>query len=620
MHARGKTLLLAVVALLAVAASAPLPAQAAPPTAQGKQEQARTRFRELTDRMQKLMVVLQQSEPEDSKLIAVGLTFVQEKKLHPRLEHASALMQQERWDDALAVMTELRQDLGRLYELLQNRNLDLRRLMEEIQRLQGFRDRVEQLAKEQGERKQDSVRVEDLERHLAAIEAQRQRAEALRAQQQALRGETSQLGVDGAGAAAAAKALAGREGQLAQETDRLAKDLAALDREAAAHQGEGAPPAPPGDDSSAGAAAAARAMGQAEQQLGGNRPESSLRDQERAIEHLGRTIDRLEAMAEAARRELLKLPFDQLAQRQEQTQQSTDALSRAMEQSEQENEGADGRPTPGKNRVQQAVPKQRAAAGQLKEEKPAKQKQQDAKEDLEAAQRELDEALAQLRQQLQDEVLRALEERFTAMLQQQRDLSLQTVTLDKTRQSVPGASGTLPAALAEKIQLVATGESDLEIEAADALKLLAEDGTTAVFPPLVEQLRDDLHAVAKRCRQQETGAAVQAGQRDVEDLLELLIGALRRTIERREAGEAGSCDGGAPPLVPVSAELKVLRILQDRINKATKEFDGHEAEQKASAAGRAETDRLADKQARVRDLMRRLAVKLGKENDAVEGR
>jgi hypothetical protein len=79
--------------------------------------------------------------------------------------------------------------------------------------------------------------------------------------------------------------------------------------------------------------------------------------------------------------------------------------------------------------VQQAVPKQRAAAGQLKEYKPAKQKQQDAKEDLEAAQKELEDALAQLRQQLVDEVLRALEERFTAMLAVQRELSAQTKTL-----------------------------------------------------------------------------------------------------------------------------------------------------------------------------------------------
>ena len=340
---------------------------------------------------------------------------------------------------------------------------------------------------------------------------------------------------------------------------------------------------------------------------------------EHAIQSLQKTVEDLEAMAEEARRELLKLPFEQLTKQQEQTQHATDTLSKEMEQSEQEGENADGKPTPGRKRVQQAVPKQRAAAGQLKEFKPAKQKQQDAKDDLEAAKNELDEALAQLRQQLQDEVLRALEERFTAMLHAQRELSVQTKTLDTTRANVLTDNGALPAALAAKILLVATGEEDLQVEASDALKLLEEDGTTAVFPPMVEQLRDELHGVAGRCREQQTGAEVQAGQREVEDVLELLINALRRTIERKEGGECQG-GGGQPPLVPVSAELKMLRYLQERVNKSTKEFDGKAADAKATDDGKAESDKLAGKQGRVRDLMRRLAVKMGKENHAEEDR
>lgn len=64
----------------------------------------------------------------------------------------------------------------------------------------------------------------------------------------------------------------------------------------------------------------------------------------------------------------------------------------------------------------------------------------------------------------------------------------------------------------------------------------------------------------------------------------------------------------------------MLRFLQERVNKATKEFDGVPAEQKAGDAGRSRSDDLSAKQARVRDLTRKLAVKLGKENDAEEGR
>ncbi|HEX5054623.1 MAG TPA: hypothetical protein VFZ65_22795 [Planctomycetota bacterium] len=513
-----------------------------------KQDLARSKFKDLTERMGKLMALLQKSEPEDSKLIATGLQFVQEKKLHARLEHSGALLRQERWDDSLQVMTELRKDLGTLFDLLQNRNVDLRKLLEQIQRLQAFHDRVDKLSKEQGEEKEDSARTEEMQKHLAEIEAQKQRAEALLAKQQELRDQTNQLGVQAA--AGAAKPLADKEGQLQQDTEKLAKDLEDLEKKDAELKAPeagkpeagkpeaGKPEAgkPGGGQCSGSAGKAGQAMGQAQKQLGANKPEPSLKDQDQAIENLEKTVAELEAMAEEARRELLKLPFDQQAKKQEQTEHATDTLSKDMEKSEQNGDNGEGEPTPGKKRVQQAVPKQRAAAGQLKEYKPAKQKQQDAKEDLDAAKKELEDALAQLRQQLQDEVLRALEERFTAMLQVQRELSIQTKTLDKTRENVLTASGELPTALVEKILLVANGEGDLEVEASDALKLLEEDGTTAVFPPMVELLKEELNGVATQCRNRETGQPVQDGQREVEDTLELLINALRKTIERKEAG------------------------------------------------------------------------------------
>ncbi|MCA3010145.1 MAG: hypothetical protein INH34_17365 [Phycisphaerales bacterium] len=68
----------------------------------------------------------------------------------------------------------------------------------------------------------------------------------------------------------------------------------------------------------------------------------------------------------------------------------------------------------------------------------------------------------------------------------------------------------------------------------------------------------------------------------------------------------------------MSAELKMLRFLQERVNKSTKDFDARpEAER---AATRPESDALAGKQARVQDLMRRLAAKLGNESAPEGGR
>ena len=83
----------------------------------------------------------------------------------------------------------------------------------------------------------------------------------------------------------------------------------------------------------------------------------------------------------------------------------------------------------------------------------------------------------------------------------------------------------------------------------------------------------------------------------------------RKVIEQREGGQCkGQCNG-KPPLVPFSAELKMLRYLQERVNKTTKEFDGRAPEAKNTA----ESDAMSKKQARVQELMRRLAEKMAKE-------
>jgi hypothetical protein len=629
-------MLSALIALVLLFAAAPIPlaAQQEPALAVQKQEQAQAKFKDLTERMQKLMATLQGSEPEQSALLGLGLRFVQEKKLESRLGVAGTMLREQRWDEALVSMNGVRDDLNKLLDLLQNRNADLRKLMEKIAQLTQFRDRADQLAKEQGEEKNDSARTEDLQKHLADIEQKKEAVAALLAAQQQLREQTNQLGVQAA--AEATKPLAEKEGQLEQRAAQLAKELDKLEQndaalKAAANPGEpksgepkaGEPkdgdPAKSGGACSGSAQKAKGAMAQAQQQLGDRKPEPSLKDQDQAIEALKQTAAELERMAEEAQRELQRLPFEQQQKKQEQTQHATDTLAKDMEKAEAADESEDPKAMPGKKRVQQAVPKQRAAAGQLKEYVPAKQKQQDAKEDLEAAKQELEDALAQLRQQLQDEVLRALEERFTAMLAKQRELTVQTKTLHGTRGNVLTADGGLPAALVQKIEEVATGERELAAEARDALKLLEEDATTAVFPPLVEQLAEDLGAVKKRLLAHETGEPVQQAQRDVEDLLAMLINALRKTIEMKGEGQAGNCNG-KPPLVPVSAELKMLRYLQERVNKSTKDFEVRPAEQKQTVAGKADSQQLSGKQDRVHDLMRRLADKLAKESETEEGR
>lgn len=615
---------------LALVASFPQSLVAQTQDAQQQQQNAEARFRELTESMQRLHAYLAKvGNQDDIKTLRAGMTLAQEKKIQDAMSAIRALLDEKKWDAALQRMQAVRADLVQLLEVLQNRNLDLQQLLERLEQLKGFRSDVDKLVQEQAAEKEASARTEELQQQLEAIQKAKAATDALLQEQQSLRKATNELGVQAA--AEATKPLADKEAELKARADELGKQLDSIDKKAAelgkpkdGKQPEAAKPEPSKPSESPQSAAAARAaagsMQQASSQLGQNKPEPSLKDQDQAIEQLQRAQKELDRMADEAKRELEKLPFDEQAKKQEGTKTATDALAEKMEKAEQEGEQAEGEPTPGRKSVQQAVPKQKAAAGQLKEYKPAKQKQQDAKEDLENARDELDEAINQLRQQLQDEVLRALEERFTAMLAKQRELSAQTKTLDKTRQKTLTADGRLPASLEERIQAVAAGEQDLEVEASDALKLIEEEGTTAVFPEIVAELKDQLSRVAKDCRANDTSAPLQQRQAEVEDTLTLLVNALRKTIESREGGQGDqSSSGGEPPLVGVSAELKMIKFLQERVNKGTKDYEqSHPQDQRSTDQALDESTALSRRQARVRDLTRKLAAKLGKENDAEE--
>lgn len=463
--------------LLALLCAA-LPGQVETPA--NKQQLAESKFRDLTERMQRMLSVLQRETPADADLLAAGLRFVREQHLHDDLQRASQLLAAERWDEALAEMGKVRDNLARLLALLQNRSLDLRQLQQRINSLSAMRERVAQLAQEQAAQKDDSARKEELEQKLRAA---------------------------------------------------------------------GVPP------------------------------------EERARQ----------------------LDFANRQAAQAATERATDALAKDMEQAEQENAGEQ---FPGRKHVQQAVPKQRNASEHLQAQRSPKQAQQDAKDELQSAKEELDQRIEQLRKQMQDEVLRALEEQFAAMQKEQLSLSEETKTLDRTRMQAQAGNAELPSSLRERIRAVATGERQLQAQAEAALKTLQEEATTAVFPELLADLIAQLAAVVQACDAQTTNAAVQGQQAEVVRTLDLLLAALRNTIERKEAGqEPSSEDGGPPPLVSVSAELKMLKFLQERVNVATKELHAQGEAQRLEGG-----PALADRQGRVRDLTRRLADKLAAES------
>ena len=124
------------------------------------------------------------------------------------------------------------------------------------------------------------------------------------------------------------------------------------------------------------------------------------------------------------------------------------------------------------------------------------------------------------------------------MLQKQKKISAKTRVYQRQRKEMATATGKLSASLVKKIDQLATGEFELAAEAHGSLKLLEEDGSTAVFPDFVIEVRDDLKSVGRRLQKAQTGKATQAMQKEIEDMLEMLIDALRQQIDRTSRTEA----------------------------------------------------------------------------------
>ncbi len=288
---------------------------------------------------------------------------------------------------------------------------------------------------------------------------------------------------------------------------------------------------------------------------------------------------------ENERRRIASLPpeaLDEMADKQDKTSDKVAKLEEEMEkdaskggsQGSGSSEGqGGGKKKPGQPQVQQAQKNMKQASGDLREKDPegASRQQDEAIRQLEKALQEIEQRLAQLREETQEEKLARLEARFVEMLARQEVVTRETKTLDQKKQG----AGELLRADRLAIAKLGVDERELAEMAQQAYDILVEDGTSVVFPSIVEGLRDDLSHVAELLEAQQTGDYTQYVQSEIETTLKELIDALKKLQKQKKEGGGGGGGGGGgePSLLPNSAELKLLKSAQLRVNRRTKAFD-----------------------------------------------
>lgn len=247
----------------------------------------------------------------------------------------------------------------------------------------------------------------------------------------------------------------------------------------------------------------------------------------------------------------------------------------------QEGQPQDGQPgeqepqqqTPGREDLEQAREEMQKAIEELKDKQDrgkASRHQDEAIRKLLEAKEKLEEILRQLREEEKSLMLASLESRFRKMLSMQLIVYQETIRLESEIEEDD------PNRIARGRQL-ATQEEELVQEVDKALIVLREEGSSVAFPEAVEAIREDASSVVALLDQGKSGELTQTIEQGVIEAIEEMIDALQKEMEKKkdeqqQQGESQQGQQQDKPLVDALSELKMLRSLQLRINRRTRQL------------------------------------------------
>jgi hypothetical protein len=563
-----------------------------------RQENVRRMLDELEQRLLELARSLEEAEPDHARRLITALQESKQSLLRQRMSQVVDWLNSARLDHATAEQQRLVDDLTRLIIILTAQSAlddaigEMRQLEAQLEELARIAEQQRRLADSTMELADPGRMLQQLDERIAQLERIIQR----------------QADVVSAAHAAPARGLAAVEAVADQQLEvrRQTEQLDASDESDSFDEEEPARRA---------LAGAIEHQQQAERELAIGRADSGTKHAAEALAQLQRALPEMQRQRRKIA-EMAKQSPEELAEQQDDTADQTGDLAEQMQAGSQSSESSDasGAPTgAGQPQARQAQQHMQQAARQIRQGKPgeASEEQQEALEQLEQAEEHVRRHLQQLREQMREEMLGALVVRFTEMLERQRPLTQTTAELDAARSRHDD-----PATLSRSQRLLcddlARQQQTLGDDAEQTLLLIRDEGTTIVLPEIVSQLVRDLQIVARALSEQATGPNTQAAQQRIEQTLVELIDAVQEAHELAQQQQNSQpaqprSKEGQPPLVPRSAELRLLKAAQVRVNVATQRIEVVRHDAADPSRWQNDLSQLAERQEHVRQLAQRMA-------------
>jgi hypothetical protein len=168
----------------------------------------------------------------------------------------------------------------------------------------------------------------------------------------------------------------------------------------------------------------------------------------------------------------------------------------------------------------------------------------------------------------------------------------------------------------QKSLRLAVKEKDIIGECDKCLDILRTDATGVAFPVAFEQVREDMRSVFRRLDNADVGKINQEIQREIIESLDDMIKALKqKEIEIQEQKSQPKPPGPAKEpkepkeksLLQRIQELKMIRAMQDRLNKRTEKYGKmYQGEQPSDPLLRREINELRPRQEQIFDITNKI--------------
>ena len=554
---------------------------------------------ELEERMFRLSEAIKQLEPENSSRLMLGLKFAREELILHQMKETQKLLDAASLGEASAEQKHLIAKLQRLHDLLLSTDLDLQMRLERLRQLREIIRRLDKVIQEEEREQQLSKNTASAEKQIEGLRKRRIRLEDLIERQTAHVDQGQKM----------AAAQPSNEGppkngppDEAKPTEEQSTALASL------AEGQKATQADTKKLSEAEAKSGAKLkhldqahdeMGQAGRSLEDKLAAAALPHQQSALDALKQELDESNKDLAAKEAQLSAEKFAAFQKDQMANRQLTDGVADSVRKLGETGAGALGN-------MQSSTGSMSAAEQDLglRKPEPASDDQMAAVEALRKARKQLAAETSKLLEQLRAEVKRRVLEDLTLMLEKQIAVRESTAVLG-TRASSGGRQ------VASSVVALSNSEGRIITVADDLIALVEETEFGIALPAALTMIREAMGGVKESLAKADASDPVVAREREIEEDLKDLLLAMKQMPSSKNSQPSDPQDLSRQrerELNRLVAELKMIRMVQIRVNKATLATDGRRSAEleSISAELRGRIENVMNQQDDVRDVTERL--------------